>query len=389
MADDGVGVHQATRPRAPRRRTAAPRASRKPSTSASVRVRADASRGSRRGPRPASSPARPARALGSIGPRSRPTRPRPRSPPGRARARAGRRAAPSSAAGWPGSRSAPRGPRRPPASPASRRSRSCRRPSPARARRRQRGGEPDDAGDVLGARAQAGLLAAAPDQRRAAGAGSRATSAPTPFGPVQLVGRERHASRRPAAAKEIGIDAAAWTASTCSGTPRYAAIAASSATGCTTPVTLFAHIAQATRSSARTSSANAARIDHAVRVDRSPSDLEALARELLRRRADGGVLDHAAHQPAQRPAAEPEHRLVVGLRAARRVDDLLRPAAEQLGHRPARALDRGAGLAAHPRAARTGCRTGRTGTAPSPPAPRRTAATSPRDRGTRCSWQGA
>ena len=87
--------------------------------------------------------------------------------------------------------------------------------------------------------------------------GSRAISAPTPFGPCTLWAESAIVSA-PEAAKEIGIDAAAWTASTCSGTPRDAAIAASSATGWTTPVTLLAHIAQATRSSSRTSSANAA-----------------------------------------------------------------------------------------------------------------------------------
>ena len=66
-------------------------------------------------------------------------------------------------------------------------------------------------------------------------------SAPTPTGPPSLCADTASASA-PLAAKSTGSCAAAWTASVWNGMPYSCATAASSATGCTVPTSLFAHI---------------------------------------------------------------------------------------------------------------------------------------------------
>ena len=208
--------------------------------------------------------------------------------------------------------------------------------------------KPTQPGDVLGARAVAALLPAAPDERRAAGRGRAATRQPTPFGPLQLVRRERH--RLDAGADEARPGAMPRPGRRRSGTARPARRARpppARSTGCTTPVTLFAHMAAASRSPGCTSLRERARVDHPVAADRRPRHLEAAPLELERGLAHGGMLDRAHDQPAQRPAAEAEHGLVVGLGAARGEDDLARLGSRAARRACARAvLERRSGLAA-------------------------------------------
>ncbi len=85
-------------------------------------------------------------------------------------------------------------------------------------------------------------------------AGVRTTRQPTPLGPPSLWAES--ASVSAPAPRPTGNAAAACTASQWKGTPRSAAAAASRSTGCTAPVTLFAHMTAASRSPGRTRRSN-------------------------------------------------------------------------------------------------------------------------------------
>lgn len=71
----------------------------------------------------------------------------------------------------------------------------------------------------------------------------RSSSAPTAGGPPNLCAVTLIADN-PLAVKSTGSWPTAWTASLCIGTPNSAATAANSATGCTVPTSLLAHITE-------------------------------------------------------------------------------------------------------------------------------------------------
>ena len=109
-------------------------------------------------------------------------------------------------------------------------------------------------------------------------------------------------------------------------------------------------------------------VDPAVAVDRQLDDLEAELLEVAERVPDGVVLDGAGHDPVAARLARPRgalEREVVGLRAARREDDLARLRADR-APRAARAPRRGRrGPCGRTRAPTTGCRSAPSGTAAS------------------------
>ncbi len=119
--------------------------------------------------------------------------------------------------------------------------------------------EADGACDVLRSRPQA----RAPGRRRARSpAGRRCRGRrgrPMPFGPPSLCAASVTVTSPGSRPISTRTPEGACTASRCSGTPRSAQMAATASTGWTTPVTLFAHITQASASPGRTRSAKAPR----------------------------------------------------------------------------------------------------------------------------------
>ena len=261
------------------------------------------------------------------------------------------------AATWPGSRSAPaRDDRHRRPAPASSRARSRRRPS-----RRSR-----DAASAAAKPTMPGTFsvperwpASWPPPQISGGSrhGSRAISAPTPLGPLQLVGRERHrlgaarrrrrsgARRRPARRRRAAARPARRRDRGQLGDRL------DHAGDVVRPHRAGEAVALPHQLGERVG------VDHAVAVDRRPRDLEALPLELLRpARARPGARSRCTRAG---PAAgrEAEHRLVVGLGAARGEDDLARLGAEQLGHRPRGRPRAPRGPRGPSGAARTRCRT--------------------------------
>ena len=102
------------------------------------------------------------------------------------------------------------------------------------------GAQGDRERDVLGAGAQAALLAAACDERTQGDPGAT-YRAPMPLGAYILwpTTVSRSAPHEPTS---TGTLPAAWAASTCSSTPRARVIAPTSRTGCRVPVSLLAAI---------------------------------------------------------------------------------------------------------------------------------------------------
>ena len=210
-------------------------------------------------------------------------------------------------------------------------------------RSRGRRGEPGDARQVFGAGAAAALLAAAAQQRREldiAGDDQRADA-----------GRAADLVRRQG--DEIGADLGdverrscrrACTASQWKSAPCACAIAAISATGWITPVSLLASITEtsAGRGSPASSALERGEIDDAVAVDRDPLGVgHRLQHRTVLDRRDQDAL-----------AAAAEQRQMVGLGAAAGEDDAVgrrRRPAPPPPRAPARPLARGAAPAMHRR----------------------------------------
>ena len=215
----------------------------------------------------------------------RPSRPATRTRPGRAPARAARRAGRRrSSSEWPGSRSAsaettvtplrhaglepvaqhpPRvvGPRAP--RPARRRSRRPRRTFSVPERRPASWPPPQISG---GSRP-----------------GSRASRHPTPFGPVQLVRRERPSCRRRRRRIERQATARPGRRRRAAARPRRHRSPRPRGSAGSTPVTLFAHMTAASRSPGRTSARNAATSSTPRGSTGAQADLEAPPLQLAAR----------------------------------------------------------------------------------------------------------
>ena len=227
------------------------------------------------------------------------------------------------------------------------------------------------------------LLAPAPAPAAADPAGVAHQQAADALGAAQLVRRERDRLGVPRRPGRPAATAAACTASVWNGTPRSAAAAASRCTGCTTPVTLLAHIAAARRSPGRTSRSNssASTVPSASTGAHTTSNPRRSSSRAGSRTA-GCSIALTTSRPGVAPG-QAEHGLVVGLGAARGEHDLARLGAQQLADAGTGLLERGPGGAAEARAARRRCRTAPPGRAPSPRGPRRRAASWPRCRGRR------
>ena len=153
----------------------------------------------------------------------------------------------------------------------------------------------------------------------------RSTRAPTPIGPPILWPDSVRASR-PLAAKSTGRWPTACTASECTGMPCSAHRAATSATGCTVPTSLLAHITDTSATASGSFAdlgAQGVDVDPPLGVDRQPDELGVLVlAEPDRGVDDGVVLDRAEQHLAAAGvlgAALPVQALggeVVGLRAA-------------------------------------------------------------------------
>ena len=217
-------------------------------------------------------------------------------------------------------------------------------------------GPAHDAGDVLGARADAALLAAAVDDRldrRTA----RTTSAPKPLG-APILCAERDTSVASAASTDTGTLPRAWTASVWNSAPAARQRSPIAATGCTVPTSLFTHMTETsagcvarTRVQGRPGRRRPAR-PRAGSTQRRPGapTAWAAARTALCSVAHG---THACGRPggARRRVAT-EDGEVVGLGAARGEDHLARSRADRGGDLAARLLEAGAGRPPEPVCAR-------------------------------------
>ena len=225
---------------------------------------------------------------------------------------------------------------------------------------RRRCGRPEgrDAGDILGAGAHAALLAAAADQRlREMNILTAADERADALRSADLVGRKRRSSRRRARRYRRQYARAPAPRRRGARPPAACTIAAASATGCTTPVSLLASMSETSGRDALPGGLGQRRkIDAAVRRDGNILDRTA------RKAAAGphrGMLDRRHQEPVARllfvrgldrrrqrqhiglgPARGEEH--VAGLRPDERRHLLrapARPAAGQRGPRRAPRTD--------------------------------------------------
>ena len=209
----------------------------------------------------------------------------------------------------------------------------------------------------------------------------RMSRAPTPFGPPSLCAETlRRSAPRPA--KSTGTWPAPAHASTWTSTPRSRAAAHTAATGCSVPTSWFASWTETRAVSSVIAAATSS-------ASKRPSAIDADERELARLAPagveDARVLDRGGDDAAAEPGpahAAPD-RVVDGLGAARREDDLAR-AGRRTAPPPARAPPRPRPASrVPPRAGGPGRRGARPGTGASLRARPGAGESSTRDRGTR------
>src|SRR6266704_1572350 len=146
---------------------------------------------------------------------------------------------------------------------------------------------------------------------------SRTISAPTPLG-APILWPEIVSKVQPASASETGILPSAWTASTWSGTPAARQRAATRATGCTTPTSLFTHITLTTatpRASAAASASSATAPDASTgrMISSPPSRATACA---AARTALCSIADTATRNGPPRARAASAHPITARLSAS-------------------------------------------------------------------------
>ena len=186
---------------------------------------------------------------------------------------------------------------------------------------------------------------------------SRTISAPMPLGaPIlwpEMVSERAGASSR----GSIGSLPNAWTASVWKATPASRQRPAISATGCTTPTSLFTHITDTTAGPLAQRLVERVEVDPAVAVDRKDHLAPAEVADGVRRRQDRLVLDgrdDGTHGAAALPGRErgADDAEVVGLGAAGGEDHLVGLGADRLGHLAPGLLEAGARGPAEPVGAR-------------------------------------